>query len=415
MENKVSIVIPTYNVENYIEECLNSLRNQPYKNIEIICVDDHSQDGTVTRIEEIQKDDARVKLVLNRYNRGPGYTRNRGLELATGKYIYFLDADDYISEDIFEILVPIAEQKETECIFFDSIMRLESEMSGSRNEEYNLQNIDKVVLNGQELFITMITNNVFSSSVWRQFWRRDFLVDKNIRFAEKLTSAEDAPFTVNAILRGTRMMVINQALHIYRKREGTLSTCMSPQKVIASFYAYCLLLKELSDDNYTEDVKKAVEKRCRQSLVLVKRFYERNRSKISSEDFPEPFERHLFELIVEGKDYNAIEMGTLLKELSKFKYVIIYGDGHNAMDLLHTLKTQNIDVFGFAVTDKTNKDPDIEGIPVKEIGEYEDYKKKAIIIVGVARSNRGAVLNTLEHYEFEHYIDMPRKKQSPWN
>ncbi len=407
MESKVSVIIPAYNVEYYIEESINSLTNQSYKNIEIICIDDNSRDGTRDLIKKCQKKDSRIKLIINDNNRGPGYSRNRGIETATGKYVYFLDADDYILGNAFDVLVALAEYYNTECIFFDSIMKLESKMLGDRNMTYNLENIEKKILNGQELFVTMMSNNVFSSSVWRQFWRREFLLEKKLRFVEKLTSCEDAPFTVHAILRGDRMMVLNQALHVYRKHEGTLSTNLFCSKVMASFYAYCVLLKELLDDNYNESVKNALEKRCRQSLISVKRFYERNRLSICGKDFSEPFERHLFELIIEGKDHNFIEIDTsILDEINNYRYVIIYGEGRIAMDVLHTLRKVNIEVWGFAVTNKTEKDSDIEGIPIKEIQEYKIYKEKAIIILGVAVGNKKAVLSNLKRCGFEHYIDL---------
>ena len=104
MGDLVSIIIPFYNVEDYIEECLKSVINQTYKNLEIICVDDCSPDNSYIIVNKYIDIDKRIKLIRHKENLGLGGARNTGLQNANGKFVYFLDSDDYIEIDDIDAL-----------------------------------------------------------------------------------------------------------------------------------------------------------------------------------------------------------------------------------------------------------------------------------------------------------------------
>ena len=108
----ISIIVPCYNVEKYVEKTLLSIINQTYENIEIIVVEDCSTDNTYTILQKIQKQySSKIKLYKNEKNGGLAYTRNRGLEHATGEYIGYIDSDDYIDNNYFEELISILEKE----------------------------------------------------------------------------------------------------------------------------------------------------------------------------------------------------------------------------------------------------------------------------------------------------------------
>lgn len=413
-EYLVSLIIPMYNVQEYIDECLNSVLNQTYKKIEIICVDDASCDRTVLHIETLKKKDDRITLLQNESTRGPAYSRNKGLEFATGEYIYFLDADDYIVEDAIESLVFLADKYKTECIFFDSYLQLESRMLGTTNLEYGLENIDKKVMEGQELFTIMINEDVFFGGVWRQFWEREYLLENEIRFEDRLSSCEDTPFTIHAILQGKHMMVVNKKYHVYRKHDGTLISDGAPRKSIALFQAYCLVLKELLNSRYDRNTKFALEKKCQQLLRSSRSMYMRNRFQITESDFADDFERHLFGYLIEGKDNNLLEIDqAVVSKIRSYSKIIIYGDSRYAMDILHTMEELSINVFGFAVTDQSGKGSDIAGIRLKEIQKYKEDRNEAIVLLGVTdQKNKTDILKTLDSYGFSNYIDLEEVKTS---
>ena len=116
--NMISVIIPVYNVENYWHVCLNSILEQSYGDFEIICIDDASTDSSLEILEYFAKKDSRVKILKNNSNRGPGFSRNRGLDVAEGKYISFLDGDDWFSPDAFETLIKKAEQDTLDLLLF---------------------------------------------------------------------------------------------------------------------------------------------------------------------------------------------------------------------------------------------------------------------------------------------------------
>ena len=103
MQPKISVIIPVYKVEKYLDRCVNSVLNQTLKDIEVILIDDGSPDGCPAMCEEYKKKDNRVR-VIHKENGGLGYARNSGLEIATGEYIAFVDSDDFIEEDMYESL-----------------------------------------------------------------------------------------------------------------------------------------------------------------------------------------------------------------------------------------------------------------------------------------------------------------------
>lgn len=115
MEELVSVIVPIYNVEKYLKKCVASIRNQTYKNLEIILVDDGSPDECPKMCDDFAKEDSRIK-VIHRENGGLSAARNSGLEIATGKYIGFVDSDDYIHSKMYEVLVGHLEEKKADLV-----------------------------------------------------------------------------------------------------------------------------------------------------------------------------------------------------------------------------------------------------------------------------------------------------------
>ena len=118
---KVSIVVPVYNVEQYLRECLDSLINQTLEDIEIICVNDGSTDGSLSILREYESNDSRVK-VIDKPNAGYGQTMNVGMDVASGEYVGFVDSDDCVATDMYERLYQIAKQKPISIDIFMMIM-----------------------------------------------------------------------------------------------------------------------------------------------------------------------------------------------------------------------------------------------------------------------------------------------------
>ena len=117
---KISVIIPVYNVENYLSECLDSIINQSLNDIEIICINDGSTDNSLKILQDYEKRDNRIR-VINQKNSGLGATRNVGLSLSEGKYVYFMDSDDYLELSTLEELYHLAETNSLDIVLFKLI------------------------------------------------------------------------------------------------------------------------------------------------------------------------------------------------------------------------------------------------------------------------------------------------------
>ena len=104
MENKISVIVPVYNTEDYLEKCIRSIMNQTYKNLEIITINDGSTDNSLSILENLKKEDDRI-IIINQENMGVSKARNKGLDYATGEFIGFVDSDDFLEEDMYDIMI----------------------------------------------------------------------------------------------------------------------------------------------------------------------------------------------------------------------------------------------------------------------------------------------------------------------
>ena len=127
--DKISVIIPVYNVEKFLARCLDSVINQTYKNLEIICVNDCSPDDSAKILEDYAKKDKRIRIITFEQNRGQSCARNQGLKVSNGEYIYFLDSDDWISTDFIENIYGIAKNKNLEAVCTTDIVDVKEDLS----------------------------------------------------------------------------------------------------------------------------------------------------------------------------------------------------------------------------------------------------------------------------------------------
>ena len=227
MENpSISVIIPVYNVEAYLCECLDSVIAQTEAGFEIICVNDGSTDGSRAILEGYSKRESRL-IVIDQENSGQSKARNAGLDAARGEYIYFLDADDRIRADALRLCLEVSARERLDVLFFDGSTIFESEgLRESKHymERYLVKNgrYDGV-MDGPELLCRMVRNDEFKAHVCVQFARRAFLVENNIRFVEGMVF-EDADYTLRRMLLAKRAMHMPEELFVRRIREDSSVT-----------------------------------------------------------------------------------------------------------------------------------------------------------------------------------------------
>lgn len=228
MENQalISVIIPVYNVEKYLHECVDSVLRQTYKNLEIILVDDGSTDSSGKICDEYAEKDNRI-IVIHKKNEGPSKTRNAGLERATGKYIYFLDSDDYIENNALELLFNIAESNQADLVFFDA--RSFSDNGAEINQGY-VVNGTYETKSGYEILTELHRNKDYHCSVVLLFINRTFLNINNIRFLESAYCSEDMLFTYKVFCSSEKTAQCKNTLYYRRYRTNSIVTSKKSQR-----------------------------------------------------------------------------------------------------------------------------------------------------------------------------------------
>lgn len=216
---KVSIIVPVYNSEKYLKDCLDSLVNQTLKEIEIIAIDDASNDKSLEILKDYEiKYPDKIKVYANIKNLGQGATRNKGIKLATGEYIGFLDSDDYVNFNMYAKMYEIAKKNGNPEIVTTGLIFV-------KNNEYLSNNFKGISqTNGRMLSVADNPRVILdeSPSVCNKLFRGDTI--KNAPFIEG-KMWEDIAFTYAKMFRANRILVFNDADYFYRRRanEGVSS------------------------------------------------------------------------------------------------------------------------------------------------------------------------------------------------
>lgn len=220
--DKVSVIIPVYNIEKYLSRCLDSIVSQTYQNLEIICVNDGSTDNSLNILEQYQKLDNRV-IIITTENFGQGAARNKGIEVATGKYIMFSDSDDFMSSNMVEVLVDSIKQSGSEVVASDFY---------TNNAHIELQNQKYFLykqfpnINQNTKFVNIDVNDIMNYlyvtvTCWGKIFTADFLKNNNILFPPNNIN-DDVIFWADVYSHLKSLAYTPQALYFYRRRVGSL-------------------------------------------------------------------------------------------------------------------------------------------------------------------------------------------------
>lgn len=220
---KISVVVPVYNAIKYLKQCLDSIVNQTLQEIEIICVDDGSSDGSYELLQEYAENDQRVR-VLRQENSGAGAARNKGLEIAKGKYLSFLDADDYFAEDMLEVAYKNAEDRNAQIVVFrgerfDEVEKATYQMRFTIREK---QLPESEIFSGEDAAHTIFT--VFIGWAWDKLFLREYIEEENLKFQE-IRTYNDAYFVFSALVHARRIYAIRDGVYIYHRVNS--QTCLT--------------------------------------------------------------------------------------------------------------------------------------------------------------------------------------------
>lgn len=201
---KVSVVMPIYNAADYLKPAIDSVIHQTLTDIEIICVDDGSTDTSLSILKEYQQADERVRI-LTESNAGPSIARNKGLARARGKYVIFLDADDFYDYDLLEQLYTLAEQETLDITVckFDIYNNRKSKFEDNIRSDHGEIFAETGVVSKSDYPDVILSCT--TGYVWNKLFRREFLVEKELAFDEELRVFEDTHFVVTALSLADRV------------------------------------------------------------------------------------------------------------------------------------------------------------------------------------------------------------------
>lgn len=239
---KVSVIIPVYNVEEYLRQCLDSVVNQTLRDIEIICVDDGSTDGSAAILREYADKDSRVKVLLHEHTNA-GEARNAGMAVATGEYLGFVDSDDWCELTLFEKAYAKAKAENSDMVFWGYCDRDETTGKIVRNRPVTLPVGVRSPFAGSSLGDKVFST--FGFAPWNRIVRRGMIVENGLKF-QAVERSNDVAFGCMAIAVASRISTLDEVLYNYRVRsEGNLQSGngRTPLSIVE---AWKFLVSELS-------------------------------------------------------------------------------------------------------------------------------------------------------------------------
>ena len=403
-EVKVSIIVPVYNAENYLKNCLNSLLGQTLKEIEIICVNDGSKDKSLDILHEYSAKDKRIKVISNSINRGQPTSRNKGIMEARGKYIQFVDADDFIEKETTGDLFELAEEKQSDMCYMGMQVHMEDGLD-VKAVPNSIEKYYPSVYRGKELLRIFIENQEFFYYTWSVFYRSLFLKENKLLYRE-LVCGQGGNFIPRCLCKAERVIVCNKTYYHYRVHAASITHTATAQKelLFGKILRYTDILQYFAKDEQSSEIEIFMTETYRKLIGGIQGLTYDEKIELDSR-MPSNFARHIFHVLCkEGQTYKMCLSKEMISRIKEKKYVIIYGAGYASKDIIELVQQNAIEILGFAVT-KRNKDKTcLFGHHIYEIQELRQYKEEAIFLVAPNKKYNQEIKEILRDNGFEHYI-----------
>ena len=405
MENKpikVSVIIPVYNVGNYLDRCLNSVLEQTEKNIEILCIDDCSTDDSLSKLESFGRKDKRLHIFKNEINQGQAYSRNIGLDNAQGEFILFVDADDYIEDKMIEEMYAAATKRKLDLLLCDTkTIREDEEIQAAPLRRFREVIYEDAT--GVLLFHHMVQHRDMFGSVWAALYRTRVLNENCIRFKNGILH-EDIPFVFKSIILSSKAGCLNNTYYYYVERNGsTMRSDNIEQRLEGLLSAYFEMLIFWNEHGNNQSIYEYIENYRKFAHYL---YSQMDRNKIKN-----PMVKYIVQTGLIDRTSKNIEIAD--KELSIIREsrngTVIYGAGKIAREVFVWLEKNNIHVDAFVVTNLKNNDTEVYGIPVITKNDLLNLWKEAVIVMGVSIQNRDEIYKELiSNVNKERIVDIKR-------
>ncbi len=258
----ISVIIPVYNAEKYLSICLESLLIQTFTDYEIIVVDDCSTDSSLVLAESyLEKFGGRLKIIALEENTGSGAVpRNVGFEIANGKYVYFVDNDDFLIDDALETLFNFAEKYRAQVVYMEKFFSCGEETIPSELNLsawcYNKTFVEKPTFETKNLSerVEKFLQSTFCWTPWAKFLRRDFLIDNDINFPP-MTIADDVVHTLKLICLAENFLRVPTPLYVHRENASSIMLKERPHEQMIKFRTSPLIIGLEILDEFMRDLE----------------------------------------------------------------------------------------------------------------------------------------------------------------
>lgn len=397
---KVSVIIPVYNTEKYLVKCLVSVLNQSLREIEIICINDCSTDNSDEIINKFQKQDSRIIYKKNNNNKGLSISRNIGIECARGKYIFFLDSDDYIKENTLEELYYKAYEYNLDILYFGfNEIQINGEKVKRKGEDFFPD-----IIEGKDFFCNSMEKNNSYLMSWTAIYDRNFIKKNNIMF-EKEIIFEDDLFYVKALMTATRVSSVNDCYYGYMRRDNSITKSTNNiQKKIWSLCKIIVKTYEYLENDYDDRVNISLDKFIRLESKALINYYKRIDC-FDMSDVKKHRADYIMLSIASSSLYNGFFQFKLpleiLEKIRENQKIVIYGAGKVGQGLNELLCERGICISCFAETKLENK-LQINGIDTVEIQEAD---RDSLILIAIKNKSYKLVDNA-KSLGFKYIVDI---------
>ncbi len=398
----VSVIIPIYNAGKSLGRCLDSVIGQRGVEIEVICVDDRSTDETEIILNAYGEKYGNIRVIRNSLNKGAGYSRNRGMEEAKGKYIQFLDADDYLLPGSISAWYQYAEDRDAQMCFF----RFENDMMGQRVRK-GIEKKYAGVCGGRDLAEQFIQNKEFFYYACGAVYRRDFLTENGIQFS-KLEIGEGGDFVLHSLMYAQRVGVYDRVCYHYMFNPQSITNTNKQKSrvLVGQIYQYIEVLRRMvcnsiSGWNFFLDYQYAKVKGGLHNLE-----YEEWKKVESC--FEDDFSKHIADVLLSAISYKIDLSDEQICRLKHARNVVVYGAGYLSYDVMQMLSRLQVEMMGFAVTSHENNPSSLFGHRVFEIGELKEFNKEVLVVIGADKKYNESIKGTLADFGFDDclFLDM---------
>lgn len=306
----ISVIVPVYNVEKYIEKCIKSIVNQTYRNIEVIIVNDGTKDNSIEVIREYLKSDNRIKLI-NQKNSGLSCARNTGINNSMGNFIIFIDSDDFINENMIEKMYFRIKQDNSDMVICNvKKWDFKNDVELPFTENYFSK---KRLLSKEEAIKELLLNNLNGYS-WNKMYKKDLF--KDIRFLEGRLF-EDIFTTFDTINLCEKISILEEKLYYYVFREGSITRNISKKSIIDLNYRIEYIGEKIDKKLYKNEYTFLKLKYYLYSIDWISKYKYENKIKKLDED--------LINIIKQKKDFISMNIFTnnFISKTDKLKYILL--------------------------------------------------------------------------------------------